>query len=606
MAIGDLLSDLAENILTNRLVDAFGGGQQTQPQPTGYAGDDTRITPQFGVPVSNPISIPMQPSGNRQQTWGVNPDTGQPMLVSAGTGVGHTPIQPMTAVPNPVIPFEPPQAQPSPHQGVPMQGGGNMIDGRIEPEPIFQGSGGGEPTGIPAGTLPTYSGITPDGQGQVTRFLNQYDPTGRLNDRAVNTAIDAVTGLPFGIASTLINPSYHETPWGTPFNTGGGGVIGLGGELSRRNLTDLYYRDTGGLNAQGLADGQAGSRYSIGLQDGKYVYGGNEYDTFDAAAQAQTQDQQETNFYAPGTIPSTGFGGQSHVTTPIATSAGFIPGTEVISGNTDLALQQNPHLDLNNDGQLSSTEVNNYQAAEAQRQAQIARQAEIDRLAQQDRALAEAARQREAELERQRIAEIDRQQRQAAEAAQRAAQEAENRRRAAAELAASNAQRESEGRAPQQGSPVTDRHGNAVRDSSGGIVTDRPTQRDDNGGGGGGGGRVICNELRRQGYFTKDDILLEYKYTREYLTPAHVNGYHKFAIPMVKLMRKGKMVKFWHHIAKHRLNAIRFKTGETDKRDVLGSIYGKVLEGISWTLGQFSAESDWSVLYNNRENERCQ
>ena len=66
---------------------------------------------------------------------------------------------------------------------------------------------------------------------------------------------------------------------------------------------------------------------------------------------------------------------------------------------------------------------------------------------------------------------------------------------------------------------------------------------------------------------------------------------------MVKQMRKGKFVKFWNHVARHRLNAIEYKVGKSDKRDVLGSVYGKVLEGISWTLGVFSEKSDWSILY---------
>lgn len=440
----------------------------------------------------------------------------------------------------------------------------------------------------------TFSGFTPTQYGDVT-----YGPitSGILGDRelteaqrrradaSINTGIDALTGLPFGITSTLVNPQIRSTPWGSDFNVGGGGLAGIGGRLSLRNLTNIH----NAALAERAPTGETNQDY---LNE---AFGGGTVDL-------STPGHANT-FYAPGTIESPGFGGQTHVTTPIATSPalGGVLGDDwqVLSGNTDLALQQNPHLDTNRDGQLTATEVNDYQAAVREREAAAARQAELDRVAEQDRALAEAARQREAELAAQRQAEESRRQQQAREAAERAEQERRNREAAAAELAASNRQRESEGRAQQQGSPVTDRHGNAVRDSSGGIVTDRPTDHSggDSNGGGGGGGRVICNELRRQGYFTKDDIITEYKYTREHLTPEHVNGYHKFAIPMVKLMRKGKLVKFWHHIARHRLNAIRFKTGETDKRDVLGSIYGTVLEGVSWTLGQFSKKSDWSVLY---------
>jgi len=44
------------------------------------------------------------------------------------------------------------------------------------------------------------------------------------------------------------------------------------------------------------------------------------------------------------------------------------------------------------------------------------------------------------------------------------------------------------------------------------------------------GGRVICNELQRQGIMTRKQVALDYKFTRDYLTPQHVNGYHLWAV----------------------------------------------------------------------------
>ena len=58
------------------------------------------------------------------------------------------------------------------------------------------------------------------------------------------------------------------------------------------------------------------------------------------------------------------------------------------------------------------------------------------------------------------------------------------------------------------------------------------------------GGRVICNELYRQGLLTKEQVLLDYKFTSDYLTPTHVKGYHLWAIWVVRQMRKGRMIKF--------------------------------------------------------------
>ena len=115
------------------------------------------------------------------------------------------------------------------------------------------------------------------------------------------------------------------------------------------------------------------------------------------------------------------------------------------------------------------------------------------------------------------------------------------------------------------------------------------------------GGRVICNELMRQGFLTRKEVVLDYKFTRDHLTPTHVNGYHVWAVWMVKQMRKGKFVKFWKHVAGHRANEIAYIYGERDKPDYLGKIYRKILEPTCWVIGSFCKGTDWSVLYKQKE-----
>ena len=113
--------------------------------------------------------------------------------------------------------------------------------------------------------------------------------------------------------------------------------------------------------------------------------------------------------------------------------------------------------------------------------------------------------------------------------------------------------------------------------------------------------RVICNELMRQGVMDRKQVILDYKFTKEYLTPTHVNGYHVWAVWMVKQMRKGRLVKLWSHIAGHRANEIAYIYGERDKPDYLGKLYRKILEPICWTVGLFCKETDWSILYRKKE-----
>ena len=116
------------------------------------------------------------------------------------------------------------------------------------------------------------------------------------------------------------------------------------------------------------------------------------------------------------------------------------------------------------------------------------------------------------------------------------------------------------------------------------------------------GGRVICNELQRQGLMTRKQIVLDYRFTRDYLTPAHVDGYHYWAIHVVRQLRQGKNVKLWKHIATHRVNEIAYIYGERDKPDYLGKVYRHIGEPICWLIGKLkNEESDWSVLYQKKE-----
>ena len=115
------------------------------------------------------------------------------------------------------------------------------------------------------------------------------------------------------------------------------------------------------------------------------------------------------------------------------------------------------------------------------------------------------------------------------------------------------------------------------------------------------GGRVICNELMRQGIMTRKQVVLDYKFTEDYLTPQHVAGYHIWAVWMVRQMRKGRLVNFWTHVAGHRANEIAYIYGKRDKPDYLGKMYRKILEPICWSIGFFCQKTDWTVLYKEKE-----
>ena len=111
------------------------------------------------------------------------------------------------------------------------------------------------------------------------------------------------------------------------------------------------------------------------------------------------------------------------------------------------------------------------------------------------------------------------------------------------------------------------------------------------------GGRVICNELCRQGLLPKEDVILDLKFTRDYLTDTHAHGYWLYAVPSVKLMRKSKLTtKVWHHIAKNRLDDVKWRLGK-GKFNLLGRGYSIILENLSYGLGKLFPNTTYEELY---------
>jgi len=112
------------------------------------------------------------------------------------------------------------------------------------------------------------------------------------------------------------------------------------------------------------------------------------------------------------------------------------------------------------------------------------------------------------------------------------------------------------------------------------------------GGSGGRSGRVICTELWRQGRVSRELAVMDLRFTAERLSPAHYRGYHAWAIPVVKQMRKSKRwTDVWHFIAVHRMNEIAYQLGKADRPDYIGKLVRWTLEPVSWLIGQVVGDS---------------
>lgn len=159
---------------------------------------------------------------------------------------------------------------------------------------------------------------------------------------------------------------------------------------------------------------------------------------------------------------------------------------------------------------------------------------------------------------------------------------------------------------------VTDSSGNAIT-SAGGVVTsnsnstskglaiaaERAQREADNS----TDSRVICTELYRQGKLSLDLYRMDVLYTARNLPKILVRGYHYWAIPMVPILRKNKIVcdifqyltlKRAEEIA-HIMNPIKYP-----KTTISGKVIKNVGEVICYAIGLFVKQKDYTVLYNEK------
>ena len=97
------------------------------------------------------------------------------------------------------------------------------------------------------------------------------------------------------------------------------------------------------------------------------------------------------------------------------------------------------------------------------------------------------------------------------------------------------------------------------------------------GGGGGGGGRVICTHLMRQGLLDPAIWRADLAFTYKHLSPTTVRGYHLWAIPYVRLMRKSPLAqKLMRPLATWRAEELAFQMGVLQKKQLEGQ--GRTLD----------------------------
>ncbi|NVK18642.1 MAG: hypothetical protein HWE30_08110 [Methylocystaceae bacterium] len=119
-----------------------------------------------------------------------------------------------------------------------------------------------------------------------------------------------------------------------------------------------------------------------------------------------------------------------------------------------------------------------------------------------------------------------------------------------------------------------------------------------NGGTGEGASKVVCTELRQRGLMSASDYLSCYVYAKKKLPAAFMAGYHFWAIPYVRLMRRNAgAVWLIQPFVKWRTNEVSFRLGRAKKGSVMGKIICALHDPLCTLLGYLVTPEDYQVLY---------
>lgn len=116
-----------------------------------------------------------------------------------------------------------------------------------------------------------------------------------------------------------------------------------------------------------------------------------------------------------------------------------------------------------------------------------------------------------------------------------------------------------------------------------------------------GSSRVICTHFFRKGMIEQNIWRADLEFTFKHLSPTVVRGYHVWAIPYVKLMRKSPIAeKIMLPLAKCRAIELAHKMGVVEKGSLRGKMIRAIGEPICFMIGVLAKEQNWESLWSDR------
>lgn len=112
--------------------------------------------------------------------------------------------------------------------------------------------------------------------------------------------------------------------------------------------------------------------------------------------------------------------------------------------------------------------------------------------------------------------------------------------------------------------------------------------------------RVICTHFYQKGMLSRELWRADMEYTLKHLPQQMVNGYHLWAIPYVKWMRKSSFAeKIMYPLAYYRAREIAYQMGYREKGSIRGKIIRAIGEPLCHILGLFTAEKKYQELWRS-------
>ena len=104
----------------------------------------------------------------------------------------------------------------------------------------------------------------------------------------------------------------------------------------------------------------------------------------------------------------------------------------------------------------------------------------------------------------------------------------------------------------------------------------------------------------RQGLLDPAIWRADLAFTYKHLSPTTVRGYHLWAIPYVRLMRKSPLAqKLMRPLATWRAEELAYQMGVLQKSNWKGKVVRWTCEPICFALGIFAKEQNWQGLWDS-------